>query len=227
MKGIWRVLLVTLPMLLNASSPVLAQPPGRVYVGGLFGVSTLSADARSETSGTDAAISLYKPENGVAVNAFVGIHLAQYFTLQANYMWNRNELTLLSSSLAPDAGAYYEQHRDSDQHAVVADGLIYFRRLESAVRPYLGTGLSVLRFTSRTTATTTTGDLPVPPLRIASTRIALRSAVGIDIAVSAHLAFRYSFSETIGGNPISPFLTPQGQRGLANFQNLFGLVGRF
>ena len=45
--------------------------------------------------------------------------------------------------------------------------------------------------------------------------------------MTPHLNFRYSFSETISANPISPSLTPPAQRGLANFQNLFGLVYRF
>ena len=40
-------------------------------------------------------------------------------------------------------------------------------------------------------------------------------------------SFRYSFSETITGNPISARLTPPGERNLANFQNLFGFVRRF
>jgi hypothetical protein len=51
--------------------------------------------------------------------------------------------------------------------------------------------------------------------------------VGIDIRLWRRVDFRYSFSETIGGNPIGPSLTPPGQRGLMNFQNLFGLIGRF
>jgi hypothetical protein len=62
---------------------------------------------------------------------------------------------------------------------------------------------------------------------IASSRIGLRSHVGIDMRVSRHLDVRYSFSETISANPISPSLTPPARRGLANFQNLFGLVYRF
>jgi hypothetical protein len=41
------------------------------------------------------------------------------------------------------------------------------------------------------------------------------------------MSFRYSFSETIGGNPISPRLSPPGERNLANFENLFGVVARF
>jgi hypothetical protein len=51
--------------------------------------------------------------------------------------------------------------------------------------------------------------------------------VGIDLRVSPRMSFRYSFSETISANPISPSLTPPGKRGLMNFQNLFGFVAKF
>jgi hypothetical protein len=70
-------------------------------------------------------------------------------------------------------------------------------------------------------------DLVAPAHEFASTTVALRSAVGIDIAISPHVSVRYSFSETISRNPISPRLTPPAERRLANFQNLVGLVGRF
>lgn len=69
--------------------------------------------------------------------------------------------------------------------------------------------------------------LSAPVGEISSTQAALRSHVGIDVVLSSRTAFRYSFSETIGGNPISPHLSPPGERGLANFQNLFGIVTRF
>jgi hypothetical protein len=69
--------------------------------------------------------------------------------------------------------------------------------------------------------------LGAPTGEIVSTRIGLRSHVGIDLRLSRRVSFRYSFSEMISGNPISPSLMPPGQRGLMNFQNLFGFVGRF
>ena len=52
-------------------------------------------------------------------------------------------------------------------------------------------------------------------------------AVGIDVAVGRGWSARYSFSEGISGNPIGVQLSPPGQRGLANFQNLFGVVRAF
>jgi outer membrane protein with beta-barrel domain len=213
-------------LLLSAPVPVAAQNE-RMFAGALYGVSALSADARSEIIGSTAAVSLYEPENGPALNVFAGIHIAQYFSVQADWMWNSNDLTLTSSFSTPQAGAFYEQHRDSDQHAVVLDGLIYFRRLDSTIRPYLGTGLSVLHFSSNEITASAAQGLPAPSGRMASTHIGLRSHVGIDFKLSRRLTFRYSFSETISANPISPALTPQGRRGLMNFQNLFGFVGLF
>jgi hypothetical protein len=211
----------------SMSVPAVAQIEPRVFAGGLFGVSTLSADGRSVTTGSSAQLSLYKPENGPAINLFAGVHLAQYFSLQGNWMWDRNDITLVSSFSKPDGGGFYEQRRDSRQHAAVVDALIYFRRLDSAVRPYLGTGMSLIHFSSRQVARSSVQGLAPPSGPIESTRIGLRSHVGIDVRLSRRVSFRYSFSETISSNPISPSLTPPGQRRLANFQNLFGILSRF
>jgi outer membrane protein W len=207
--------------------PAEAQDHEVVYVGGLFGISALSADARSVTTGTEAALSLYAPSNGFALNVFGGVHLAQYFSVQANWMWNRNDIELVSSVTTPQGGGFYEQQRHSTQHTIVLDGLIYFRRLESAIRPYLGTGLSIVRFSSREVISSSSQGLTPPPDEIVSTHLGLRSHVGIDMRLSRRVSFRYSFSETISSNPISPSLTPPGERGLMNFQNLFGFVTQF
>jgi outer membrane protein W len=209
------------------SLPAAAQDQPRIFAGGLFGISTLSADARSVTTGSELTLSLYKPENGPALNVFAGVHVAQYFSLQANWMWNRNDVTLVSSVVTPQGGGFYEQRRHSHQHAVVLDGLIYFRRLDSAVRPYLGTGISLLHFSSGDMVSTSVHGLAPPAGEIASTRVGLRSHVGIDLRLSRRVSFRYSFSETISSNPISGSLSPPAPRPLANFQNLFGFVSRF
>jgi hypothetical protein len=209
------------------SSPAAAQDERPLFAGGLFGVSTLSADAQSVIDTSSAATSLYEPENGLAFNVFAGVHLAQYFSVQASWIWNRNDLTLLSSFLTPQGSGFYEQRRHASQHAVVFDGLIYFRRLDSVVRPYLGTGVSLVHFSSSESASTSEHGLAAPSGEIASTRVGLRSHVGIDLRLSRRITFRYSFSEMISGNPISPSLTPPGRRGLMNFQNLFGFAGRF
>jgi hypothetical protein len=210
-----------------ACPPVMAQESHRTYVGGLFGVSTLQADGRGVVNGDEAGLSLYKPENGLALNLFAGRHLAPYFTVQANWMWNRNDVALVSSLTTPQRGVFYEQQRGTSQMAVVADALIYFRGLDSRLRPYLGTGLSVLWFASDTIERSSAHGLSPPEGDLHSTRAGLRSHVGIDIQLSRRVSFRYSFSETISSNPISPWLTPPGERRLANFQNLFGVLARF
>src|SRR5688572_3769164 len=78
-------------MALN-SVPAAAQDEPRAFAGALFGVSALSADAQAVTTGADAALSLYDAKNGSALNVFGGIHVARYFAIQVNWMWNRNDL---------------------------------------------------------------------------------------------------------------------------------------
>ena len=167
------------------------------------------------------------PENGPAVNLFVGADIGRFFSVQANYVWNRNDLTLVSSESGSDGGSFYEQRRTSAQHAVVADALLYFRDTDSRVRPYLSSGVGVMRFSSEAEPDPVASGLAPPLDELTSSRIALRVAVGIDLEMRPGWSFRYSFSETISGNPISSHLIPQGERGLANFQNLFGFVTRF
>jgi len=226
-KRVPRSVLVTMLLWLGTASQALAQDEDRVYAGVLVGVSTLSADARASTQPSRAEVSLYKPENGPALNLFVGVHLGRYFTVQSNYVWNRNDLTLFSSVTSAEGGRFYEQPRTSRQHAGVVDALLYFRAIGSGIRPYLSTGAGLVRFTSESTRNGVAGDLPSPDGEIASTRLALRVAVGIDLAMGDRWSVRYSFSETISGNPISARLTPPGERNLANFQNLFGVIRRF
>jgi opacity protein-like surface antigen len=222
-----RRLVLAVFVLLVTSTIASAQEERRLFAGLVLGVSTLSADSRSVTNPPEAQISLYKPENGPAVNVFAGYHLSRFFSLQANYVWNRNDLSLVSSLVTPAGGGFYEQDRRSAQHAFVADALLYFRRLGSGIRPYLGTGLAIVHFDGSDVRRTTSSGLSAPEGTITATKVALRSHVGIDLALSRRLSFRYSFSETIGGNPVSSQLTPAGKRGLANFQNLFGLVAGF
>ena len=228
MRRRWRIrTLWTILLLWAAAAPALAQEPGRLYAGGLFGIAALSADGRSVVMPPVAEVSLYRPENGVAVNAFAGLHLHRFFSVQASYVGNGNDLTLVSSIAAPAGGGFSEQQRPSSQHAFVADALLYFRSLESGVRPYLSTGLAVLRFSSTEPSRTVRQDLPAPEDDISATRLGLRVAVGIDLAMTNGWSFRYSFSETISSNPISDRLMPPGERVLMNFQNLWGVVRRF
>ena len=211
---------------LGTAPQAFAQDESRLYAGAVGGVSTLSADARTATQPRRADVSLYKPENGPALNLFVGAHLGRYVTVQSNYVWNRNDLTLFSSFTSADGGGFYEQRRSSTQHAVVGDALLYFRARGSGIRPYLSTGAGLVQFSSGSTDVVLESGLPSPDGEITSTRFVLRVAVGIDLAIGDQWSFRYSFSESISGNPISARLTPPGERNLANFQNLFGFIRR-
>ena len=195
------------------------------FVGGAVGVATLSADGRAAVTPDSAAVSVYAPDNGPAVNLFVGVHLADYVSLQGNYVANTNRVTLTSSAASDRGIAFYQQERTSVQQAVMADLLVYFRERGRHVRPYLSVGGGLVRLASDVVELKSArGDLTVPGLRFASTAAGLRVAVGMDVAMRNGWTVRYTFSETIRANPISGQLSPAGQRNLANFQNLFGVV---
>jgi len=205
-----------------------AQEERSRFAGIVTGVSTLSADAQSQVQAQPPAFSSYKPENGLAVNLFGGAHLGEYLSLQGNYVWNRNRLTLTSASVQVGEPVLYEQIRESQQHSAIADVLLYFRNRRSWVRPYLSAGVGLVHFQSRARGVSIARGAPeLPPASFSSDGAALRVAVGIDVRVVDRWAVRYSFSETLRGNPISRTLTPPGERNLANFQNLAGLVWSF
>ena len=201
-----------------------AQSSPQVFAGALTGISTLSADARSEVTPGDAAVSLYTPENGPALNLLLGVRLHEYVAVQANYIWNRNDVTLTSVRATAGGSSVHEQPRTSAQHAVVGDLLVYFRERHSRVRPYLSAGVGVVTLETRDGAEVRASNVTPPA---AATRAVLRVAVGMDVAAGRGWSARYSFSEGISGNPISVQLSPPGRRGLANFQNLFGIVHAF
>ena len=174
------------------SCPVIASAQVVPYAGVLGGLATLSADARSQLSAQGLNASLYKPENGSALNLFAGAHVTQYLSLQANYVWNRNDLAL--SSTSPAAGSFYEERRKSSQHALIFDLLVYFRRRDSRLRPYLSAGTGIVQLSSTQQRVLALGGAPdLPPSRFSSIRPALRVAVGMDVAITRHYAFRYSF----------------------------------
>lgn len=205
-----------------------AQEQRRVFVGVVAGVSTLSADGRSEITTSGADVSLYKPENGPAVNAVVGMHTWEHVTIQANYIWNRNALTLTSVRSTDTSLSFYEQSRSSSQHALVGDVLVYFRARPSVVRPYLSFGTGVVRFESMADDGPARTQNAMPPAALwRETHATLRVAVGLDLALGRGWIGRYSFSESLSGNSISAQLSPPGRRNLANFQNLFGVMRAF
>jgi hypothetical protein len=200
---------------------------GRVvpYVGAIGGIATLSADAGSQRVSQGLNLSSYAPANGGALDLIAGADLRDYLSLQGDFIWNRNQLRLNSSSAS---GAFYQQDRGSSQEAAVFGVLIYFRPRRSRIRPYLGGGAGIAHLSSTAERLAGSGGTPaLPPAEFSWTGPVWRTHVGIDLRLLRGLAFRYSFSETIGHNEISNQLSPPGPRGLANFQNLFGFVVRF
>jgi hypothetical protein len=204
-----------------------AQNPD-FYAGALGGIATLSADGRSILTTSSSAVSLYKPGNGPAVNAFAGWDFSRFVSVQGNYIFNRNAITLVSTAFSAGQGSGYQEMRGSNQSQATADLLVYFRNRGSRIRPYLACGGGFDRFSSAgATANISTGSFPLPPSRFASTFAVLRVPVGIDVALGRRWAFRYTFSESISHNPISAELAPAGLRHMMNFQNLFGFVKHF
>jgi hypothetical protein len=195
------------------------------YAGAMGGLATLSGDAGSERAGGALSLSSYSPQNGGALDVFAGAHIHEYFSVEGDFIWNRNRLQLNSSS---SDGSFYQEDRTSSQRAVIFSFLIYFRPRHSRIRPYLGTGVGVAHLSSTRDSLLAVGGMPdLPPERFSSTKPVLRSHVGIDFKLTRKLDFRYSFSETIGSNEISRNLSPHATRSLKNFQNLFGFVVRF
>ena len=161
------------------------------------------------------------------MNVIVGAHLRDYVTVQANYISNRNDLALFSALVVDGASRFYEQPRTSAQHALVGDVFVYFRKRTSRIRPYLSTGIGVVRLRTARGSAPIDGGFPAPAPGFSSTDLILRSAVGIDVPVGRRWNIRYSFSEHIGPNPISAQLDPPGTRAMMNFQNLVGVFVGF
>src|SRR5262249_56138417 len=96
-------------------SRVMGQ--GEVYVGALGGLATLSGDGRYVVTSASTATSLYDPNSGGAVSFFGGIHLFKYVSVQSNYIWNRNDVTLVSSLSNPAAFSFYQRPVTGTQNA--------------------------------------------------------------------------------------------------------------
>jgi hypothetical protein len=198
------------------------------YAGGIAAIATLSADGRSLTSSNASQVSLYKPDNGPAVNVFFGRYIGNYVSVQGNYMWNSNGLVFTSTDVLPQGTSFYQENRNSSQTSIIGDVLVFFRDRASLLRPYLsaGTGLVHLE-SSQGTIDAVSGSPVLPPRSFSANTAGLRVAVGIDVRLRHGFALRYSFSETISPNPISHQISPPGERPLKNFQNLVGFVKNF
>jgi hypothetical protein len=210
-----------------AAAALCCHAEPKWFAGGGVGVSTLSGDARSVLSPA-TSVSLYKPENGPLAHAFAGRHWRDYLSFQAAWSWNRNRLALASTRIEGGQETTYEQARESRQQNLAADAMLYFRGRRSFVRPYLSVGLGVMAFRSHSPVLRVSRGRPVlPPDAFDSVKPGFRAAAGIELLGRSGWGFRYAFLETISANPVGARLDPRGQRGLANFQNLFGLVKYF
>jgi hypothetical protein len=206
-------------------SAVMVSAQARPYLGVLGGIATLSGEAGSRATAQGLNLSSYAPANGGAIDALAGVHLHDYFSVQGNFIWNENDLQLDSASSG--SGTSYQERRSSSQAAGIFDFLIYFRRRQSLIRPYLGTGVGVIHLSTTETRVIESQGVPgLPPTTFSYTGPVFRSHVGIDLRLTGKLDFRYSFSEFIGHNELSKHLSPPGSSALKNFQNLFGFMVR-
>ncbi len=206
----------------NLAPGIFAQ---NTFFGAMGGVSTISADARVVGSPPERT-SAYKPENGPTAVLFAGRHFSDYFSIQASYGWNRNAVTLSASDVT--TGNSFDLPVRTVFHTFAVEAMAYFRPRASRLRPYLSAGPALVLLHADADGTTHVRGSPIlPASRIRATKPGLRVAVGIDWRLATHFALRYSFSETIQPNPLSRSLTPPGERGLANFQNWWGVLWSF
>jgi hypothetical protein len=216
-------------LLLSFSLFLYAQEERKNFVSALAGLAILSGDAQTDfpSSSTGPAVpraSSYAPRNGTSLNLAAGRHFNNWVSVQGNYLWNRNQVTLNGTN----GNAFYSATNASSQHKIVVDGMLYFRPITSRVRPYLSTGFGPVRISRNQTALNTSNPAPALPSASASVwRPGLRVAVGADLLLPSGWGFRYSFSETLTKNLFSESLLPPAPNNLMNFHHLWGLVKYF
>lgn len=203
-----------------------AQIPTRdlVYFGGMGGIATLSGDGSAVITSTSASTSLYDPSNGGAASAFIGAHIFNYVSLQADYVWNRNDVVLASSINTPGASSFYRLPESVTQNAFLGNALIFFRKRGSRIRPYLAEGVGAALIHRRLAGGgIVSGNPALPPASSDRDSIALRTSVGLDLRLRGPWHFRYSFGETLTRNTFGDQLSPPEHRVAKNFQSLFGI----
>lgn len=207
-------------------SSVLAQrlTKGTIYFGGMAGIATLSGDANAVITPASASTSLYDPSNGGAASAFVGVHLFNYASFQADYVWNCNDVVLVSSNSGAGATSFYRLPESVTQNGFLGNALVYFRKRGSRIRPYLSEGVGAVLIHNRLSAGgIVAGNPTLPPASSDRASIALRTSVGLDLRFRDVWHFRYSFGETITRNTFGDQLSPPEHRIAKNFQSLFGI----
>ena len=123
----------------------------------------LSDELRSLLTPSSSAFSSYSPQTGPAVEVVFGRHLSDYFSLQGDYIWNHNGLMLTSVATTDGSQQGYQETRSTSQQSVIADLLVYFRRRNSRLRPYLSVGTGLVHLSSSQQQTTQLIGAPVLP----------------------------------------------------------------
>jgi len=199
----------------------------QVYFGAMGGVATLSGDASAVITPTAASTSSYDPSNGAAASVFAGTHIRNYVSLQADYVWNRNDVVLTSSVNGPGGSSFYHLPESVVQNAFLGNALIYFQKRGSRLRPYLSLGGGAVLIHSRLSGgAIVSGNPALPPASSHHASIAQRTSVGLDVRLGDSWYFRYSFGETIARNTFGDQLSPPEHRVAKNFQSLFGFYFR-
>jgi len=195
-----------------------------VYFGAMGGIATLSGDASAVITSSSASTSSYDPSNGGAAGAFIGAHIFDYLSFQADYVWNRNDAVLVSSIHSPGVSSFYRLPETVTQNVFLGSALIYFRKRESRIRPYLSEGAGGVLIHSRLSGGGIIAGTPaLPPASSDHASIAVRTSVGLDVRLSGSWYLRYSFGETITRNTFGDQLSPPEHRVAKNFQSLFGI----
>ena len=144
----------------------------------LGGVATLSGDARSLVSPDTSAFSSYDPVNGGAVEVLVGKHFSDYISIQADYIWNSNGLTLTSAAFNNGTQQGFQETRNSSQQSLIGDLLVYFRKRDGRLRPYLSVGTGLVHFaSSQERIEQLIGTPDLPPQHFTANMIALHVPV--------------------------------------------------
>lgn len=208
--------------------PSLLAAQSHIYLGAMGGLATLSGDGNASVTSASASTSLFDPMNGGAAEVFLGVHSFNYVSFQADYVWNRNNVVLVSTTGSSGALAFYREPESVTQHAFLGSALLYFRRRSSRIRPYMSEGLGAVLIRSRLSGGGTAGGSPpLPPASSDHASPALRTSVGLDVQLRSYWYFRYSFGETITRNTFGDQLSPPEHRIPKNFQNFWGIYFNF
>lgn len=205
---------------------VIAQ--GQWFAGGSVGIATLTGDGNTVVNASRTSIALYKPQNGFAFQLLAGRHIREYFSVQANYGWNRNSVSFTGLNLVGGQEDSFEQQRTLSQNSGGVDGMIYFQPRTARFRPYVSGGAGLIRLDSvAQNLLIRKGNPSLPADRFSATKPYWRTAVGLDVQLFPKWRFRYTFWETVTSNPLSSQLRPQGKALFLNFLNQFGFVREF